>query len=228
MFNQSFVWLILTGVAYAGSIADPQTLLYNRQSRLHWTSGRVVGGSNASPGQFPHQVSQRLFGTYHMCAGSIIASRWVVTAAQCTNGYPMDLLSIAARAYHISEDSDSYEISSIIVHQEYDDENLFNDISLIKVQRPFLLSNRVAIIGFGSAYPIGVGITARASGWGSLEVSIVCVLINKSLIWQTFIAERRQSRIFAILGFDNIRQFGLSIASVHLVPFSNQRNALCL
>lgn len=172
MFNRSVLLLILTGVvlAFAGSIADPTRLLKNRQS--HWSSGgRIVGGNTADPGQFPHQISQRLFGTYHMCGGSIISNRWVVTAAQCTFGWPMDYLSIAVGAHHISEDVDTYEISTIIVHHEYNDVNLYNDISLIQVQRPFLLSDRVAIIGFGSSEPIGVGIAARASGWGSLEVS---------------------------------------------------------
>lgn len=173
MFNRSVVLLILTGVVLASavSIANPLALLKNRQSRFKQSGGRIVGGNTADPGQFPHQVSQRLFGSYHICGGSIISSRWIVTAAQCTFGWPTDFLSIVAGAHHISEDGDIYEISSIIVHHEYDDENLYNDISLIQVQRPFLLSDRVAIIGFGSAVPIGAGKSARSSGWGSLEVS---------------------------------------------------------
>lgn len=173
MFNRRVFLLILTGVvlASAGFIGDPQALLNNRRSRFNWSDGRIVGGNTADPGQFSHQISQRLFGIYHLCSGSIISNRWIVTAAQCTYGWPMDYLSIVAGAHHISADGYSYEISAIIVHHEYDDENLFNDISLIQVQRPFLLSDRVAIIGFGSAEPIGVGIAARASGWGSLEVS---------------------------------------------------------
>lgn len=174
MFSRSVVLLILYAVvlASAGFIGDPLKLPIRHHPRFNWSSGRIVGGNNADPGQFPHQVSQRLYGVFHMCGGSIISERWVVTAAQCTYGWPMDYLSIAAGAHHISDVVDVYDIAAIIVHPEYDDANLFNDISLIQVQRPFRFSDRVAFIDFGSAEPIGVGIPSRASGWGSVEVSV--------------------------------------------------------
>lgn len=173
MFNRSVVLLFLAGVALsaAGSIADPLAMLKSRQARFNWGGGRIVGGNTADAGQFPHQVSQRLIGIYHMCGGSIISDRWVVNAAHCTFDWPLEYLSITAGAHHIFQDGDNYLISEIIIHPEYDDEFLYNDISLIQVERPFILSNRVAIIGFGSTESIGVGIAARSSGWGSIEVS---------------------------------------------------------
>lgn len=45
-------------------------------------SGRVVGGLEAHEGQFPHQVSLRLQGS-HICGGSIIANKFILTAAHC-------------------------------------------------------------------------------------------------------------------------------------------------
>lgn len=43
--------------------------------------GVIVGGSTATSGQFPHQVSLRSSGNAHFCGGFIINNRWVGSAA---------------------------------------------------------------------------------------------------------------------------------------------------
>ena len=52
--------------------------------------GRIVGGSQASPGEFPYQISlQRSSGTSwsHVCGGSIYNDRTILNAAHCVIGY---------------------------------------------------------------------------------------------------------------------------------------------
>lgn len=78
---------VLAGVALAaaGSIADP--MLKSRQARFNWgSSGRIVGGNTADPGQFPYIVSLRIIGMFHNCAGAIIADRWVLTYCPLYDG----------------------------------------------------------------------------------------------------------------------------------------------
>lgn len=45
-------------------------------------SGKIAGGQAATEGQFPYQVSLRLF-NFHICGGSIIDTRTILTAAHC-------------------------------------------------------------------------------------------------------------------------------------------------
>ncbi|KAF5305820.1 hypothetical protein FQR65_LT07559 [Abscondita terminalis] len=44
---------------------------------------KVIGGSDASPGEFPYQVSLQKQRTDHFCGGSVIDPNWILTAAHC-------------------------------------------------------------------------------------------------------------------------------------------------
>lgn len=46
--------------------------------------GRIVGGEETNIKLYPHQVSLQYFGS-HICGGSIISTKYVVTAAHCTD-----------------------------------------------------------------------------------------------------------------------------------------------
>ena len=43
---------------------------------------RIVGGQQASEGEFPWQVSLQQYGR-HFCGGSLISTKYVMTAAHC-------------------------------------------------------------------------------------------------------------------------------------------------
>merc|ERR1739845_210770 len=49
--------------------------------------GRIVGGTDAYPGEFPHQIMlTRGVGGSLMCGGSIVGSNKVITAGHCCDG----------------------------------------------------------------------------------------------------------------------------------------------
>lgn len=175
MFDRNIVLLLMVaGIATAESIRNPLEVKRARQSRFN--NGRILGGHTAEPGQFPHQISLRIFRLFHLGGGSILSERWIVTAAHCTYDFEQDWLTIQAGAHHITGDGDEYEIERIIEHPEYDNFHLYNDIALIELSVSLALSDRVAVIGYGTTTPIGVGVSARTSGWGQMDVSYrICV-----------------------------------------------------
>lgn len=54
----------------------------------HQSAERVIGGSDAQEGQFPYQISLRVGGS-HVCGGTIISNKFVLTAAHCVERIPV-------------------------------------------------------------------------------------------------------------------------------------------
>merc|ERR1712215_80895 len=50
-----------------------------------YADGRIIGGEEAPPHEFPWQISLRNLGS-HICGGSIINKNQVITAAHCVQG----------------------------------------------------------------------------------------------------------------------------------------------
>lgn len=91
-------------------------------------SGRIVGGSEASKGQFPHQVSLQwgmppLIKNKHFCGGSIINELWILTAGHCILAVPSyGQFTIKAGKHSLSATEtteQSIQALKSIVHEKY-------------------------------------------------------------------------------------------------------------
>merc|ERR1711872_1174603 len=100
--------------------------------------GRIVGGTEASPGEFPHQIAllRGGVGGSLMCGGSLVAPDMVVTAGHCCDGQSASRLGVRVGNHHLyQDDPDQADIavSKVMLHEQYDSWTISNDICLLEL-----------------------------------------------------------------------------------------------
>merc|ERR1712055_355319 len=86
--------------------------------------GRIVGGTNADKGEFPHQiVLTRGVGGSLMCGGSLVAPDVVITAGHCCDGMSANRLGVVVGSHELyGEDPDqqAFAVREVKLHEGYD------------------------------------------------------------------------------------------------------------
>jgi len=150
--------------------------------RQQMSGTRIIGGSPAVTGQFPHQISLIIQDAW-LCGGALISSNTVLTAAHCTTE------STFAQAWAggltvgtgISRNS-----ARLIDHPNYSDSTLHNDISLIILESPFDITATVHLIPLPRRSQVGtnyVNSIAQIKGFG--RISDNSAIGNSNLMFAT-------------------------------------------
>ena len=172
--NHLAIALALAAAALTGCALDTQGF------DIEQRSGEIVGGRNAIPGQQNWQISlQRSFGGSfsHSCGGSILADSWVVTAAHCVDGSSLGSLRVIAGDHRRLREENIEQIvglSDIIIHPDYNPFTAENDIALLELATPLILSPalRTSTIALFTPADSAAGLDAPGTpatitGWGA-------------------------------------------------------------
>ncbi|KAK2584417.1 hypothetical protein KPH14_006799 [Odynerus spinipes] len=101
---------------------------------------RIVGGVIAAVGEFPYQVSLREGGG-HVCGGSIISDRHILTAAHCIVDWriPNEYYTVVTGTNYIKDSGEVHQVKAIRYHKSYKGtqaSSWVNDVAIILLEKP--------------------------------------------------------------------------------------------
>lgn len=146
---------------------------------------RVIGGRLAQLGQFPHQVSLQVKGRHH-CGGSLISSKFIITAAHCVVGLqqqlqqkqqqPQQVLPQLKAVIGIIDLQDtnqckSFDIAQIFVHPQYNTQTNDYDLSVLELDKAVPLGqnyiDKIDLVEANTNYAANT--MAVVSGYGAVN-----------------------------------------------------------
>ncbi|MBK9323057.1 MAG: serine protease [Bdellovibrionaceae bacterium] len=155
--------------AFFGALALTFSLatVQAKSGKLH---SKIVGGGEASHGEFPFIVSLQTNYMGHFCGGSLIKKNWVLTAAHCVSGI-IDKVVIGLHDQKNMTNVESISVKKIIPHPNYDSDTTDYDFALLELAQdsryePIAL-NTAEIDIPASNSPI----MATVAGWGATNES---------------------------------------------------------
>ncbi len=134
---------------------------------------RIIGGANASPGDFPGEVAVLLSGVTPQfealwCGGSLIAGRWVLTAANCiVEGGVTQQLDVLLATVELDAGGVRVPAANVVVHPDYDEASFTYNAALIELPTVQIEPRAVAFESISAAL-LEPGATLTATGWGAV------------------------------------------------------------
>ncbi|XP_049605860.1 suppressor of tumorigenicity 14 protein isoform X3 [Syngnathus scovelli] len=141
---------------------------------------KIVGGTDASPGSWPWQVSLQMERYGHVCGATLLATRWLVSAAHCFQDSDaikysdprswrayMGMRLMAAGKSAIA--AASRPVRRIVPHPNYEQLTSDYDIALVELGAPVFFNELVQPVCVPApSHAFAIGTSCFVTGWGVL------------------------------------------------------------
>ena len=126
---------------------------------------RVRNGRRASPASFPWIAS--IIGDGFTCAGSLVNSRYILTAAHCVRGRSASQLKVTLGAVTELDRlmKPSLAISDVILHDRYDG-HIGNDVALLRLRDELPIDSSLVPVCLASDRSVTLSLPFLV-GWGA-------------------------------------------------------------
>jgi len=141
------------------------------------TSTSIVGGKDVIPYSWPWQVLLVSKSNGRLeCGGSVISPQWVITAAHCVSGSNANRYQVRLGVFNQAKKDEpgaqTFDISEIHVHPNFNYAKAIFDIALLKLTSPVTYSDHISPVCLPSALqeslPV-VNTTVFVIGWGDTK-----------------------------------------------------------
>uniref|UniRef100_A0A8C8YW15 Peptidase S1 domain-containing protein n=1 Tax=Prolemur simus TaxID=1328070 RepID=A0A8C8YW15_PROSS len=152
------------------SYDDADAVAIPRTKSSAWRAMRIVGGSPAPERKWPWQVSLQT-SDKHICGGSLITNRWVMTAAHCIHGHLEYTVKMGdTNVKHHSTSAVVVPVEDIVIHQYYNSFTLQNDIALALLAFPVKYSTHIQPVCLPEkTFMVKTDTECWVTGWGKLN-----------------------------------------------------------
>ena len=141
---------------------------------------RIIGGDPASLGEYPFMVAllyEPINGTDYQkqyCGGSLIGSKWVLTAAHCVDFLESaDQIAVAVNRTNLdSTQGTRVAVKEIYIHPDYlTSATGTPDVALLELAKPLRGVEPIALAGAGDDQYEQAGTMLTVIGWGNTNMT---------------------------------------------------------